>query len=71
MLTVGVSASGCLGDAFLESAYLTNSEVRIHSTYLCSLLAFRVAGWIASSKKAPEPKRYHSGDAVLLPAVLK
>lgn len=58
-------------EAFLTSAYLENSEVRMRSTYPCSLLAFRAVGRTACSKIAPGSKRNHNGGAVLLLAVLK
>ena len=58
-------------EAFLASAYFPNNEVRMRSTYLCPLLAFRVAGRSSSSKIAPGSKRNHNGGAVLLLAVLK
>lgn len=58
-------------EAFLASANLPNSEVRMRSTYLCPLLAFRVAGRTSSSKIASGSKRNHNGVVVLLLAVLK
>lgn len=57
-------------EAFLISAYLQNSEVRMRSTYFCSILAFRAAGRTAFSKIAPGSKPNHNGGAVLLLAVL-